>query len=138
MLDLTAGTALTESLMVDRCKVTRDTQGPLDDTLNSSLDLVAPLNDVTTIATDLPCIVSQKATRNQGDKEGERQTYRRQWQVSVPKDAPTIKAGDVIEVTATTRDELLGHKVRVFDVTLNSYATRRKMLAEDVVGTARH
>jgi hypothetical protein len=137
-LDLFAGRSLAESLLVDRCAIYRDIEGPLDDTLDpSTLELAHPINDVTTVATDVPCLFSEHARKNEGNMEGGRQTYLRQGQVRVPISTPPTQAGDIIQVTTTARPELQGRRFRVYDVSTNSLATTRKMLVEDETGTAR-
>jgi hypothetical protein len=136
-LDLSAGRTIAESLLVDRCAIYRDIEGPLDDTLDANYELVHPLNDVTTVATDVPCLFSEHARKNEGNMEGGRQTYLRQGQLRVPISTPATQPGDIIQITTTDRPELIGNRFRVFDVSPNSLASTRKMLVEDETGTAR-
>ena len=131
-LDLSFARSTAEGMLLDRCTILRDVEGSLDDVLDPvTLELSSAPGDATTVATNLPCLLSERLTRNQGDQEGGRLSYRRVWQFRTSVSAPMTQAGDVVVITSTNRTELLNKRFRIFDVNLNTLATTRRHLMED-------
>lgn len=126
-----------EGYLIDRGKVLRDPEGPLDDTLDpTTLELIEPDADKTTVYQG-PCLLGP-SLRSSSDAEGGQTIFRRYWKVRFPISAPRFKTGDVLvmEVSPDPRSspQLVDQRFRLFDVDDRSLAATRIVLAEDEAG----
>jgi hypothetical protein len=121
------------AIMVDTCSITRDVEGVLDDTLNLTTGtLTAPAPDASSVYTGA-CLVSPATTMEKTDESAGKIIPSRRYGVRIPTTAPTVRPGDLIEITERERDaSLIGRVLRVESITRQSLAVTRQLVVVEV------
>lgn len=106
--DLTAGRALARSHMHDECRIERDPQGVHDNVLDINTGLrTAAAGDSSVIFTGA-CLVTRTAVGQ--EVNGARVVEHRGYRIRLPYEAPEVRYGDTLTLTAC-RDAVLEGKV---------------------------
>lgn len=133
--DLSPLVNLAESLMVQTCTITRDTDGADDDTLDQSTGLLTPVADQAPVYTGV-CSVSFVATLRQAgvQEEAGRQLAPSRFRIDIPLEAsPLPQLGDIVTIVTSGSDQgLVGKRFKVETVSAATLAVRRQMLCVDV------
>lgn len=142
--DLTGARLAIEKLMDDKCRIVRDVEGDLDDVLDEDTGLLAgPFGDTGIIYDDTTlgdagrdldgrCTVTPADRVPRIVESAGEPVMVQQYQASLPWDAPVIREGDTLEVTASRRDaQLVGVTLVVIEVFKTTYLISRKLLLED-------
>lgn len=142
VIDLDLARATAETWMIDRCKLLRDTQGALDDTLNSTtLEYESNPSDSTTIYGDPdggPCLVGKEVRRENRNSEGGQTVARRIHHVRLPMSAPRALTGDIVVMVASpdvrSNPNSVGQRFRVIEGDERSFASSQIVTVEDAAG----
>lgn len=135
-LDLSYARTIAEQYMVDRCRVRRDPEGPLNDTLDPNTLEYA--EDPGTVLYEGRCLVSRPTRRDTRNSEGGQSVHRRGMKVRFPVSAPRFKLRDMVEIVASpdpqSNAQLVGQKFRVIEPDDRSLVASRIVLVEDDTG----
>lgn len=127
---LLAGRTAAEALMLDAVTITRATGTTTFDEATGRETAGTP----TSVWTG-PCKVQRRNVAERTGEAGERLVTTQDVEIHVPIAATGIRVGDVAEITTATLDaELVGRRFRVTGLADKSFATARRLRAEEVTG----
>lgn len=123
--------------MDDQVVIKRDPEGTSDDGFNQETGTyVPPLSDVQTVYTG-PAMFTLITSVGRDGSRGGGQFAAVGYKLSIPLEAPELKRGDWVEVTASLRDpELVGKRFQIDtpQYTTLAYVRRATLISEEVVG----
>lgn len=121
------------AIMVNTCRITRDTLGNEDDTLDQTTGQLTPVADQTLVYAGVCSVQYVPVLRPVAvGGEGGRDLAPSRFRIDVPLDAPVARYGDIVEiVTAPTDPALAGRKFKVETVAASTLAVRRQLLCMD-------
>lgn len=90
--------------------------------------------DPATTLYDGVCRIVALPTNERIEVVGEEQVTSRRYQVSVEHDIGEVFLGDLVSITASKDQGLVGKKLRVIDVQFGSEQWQRDLIAEEVEG----
>jgi hypothetical protein len=116
--------------MLDSVTITRSTGGTTFDENTGRETPASP----TAVYTG-PCKVQRRNVAEQASEAGERLVTTQAVEIHVPIAATGIRVGDAAEVTAAALDPaLVGRRFRVTGLADKTFATARRLRAEEVTG----
>jgi hypothetical protein len=120
-----SGRILAESLMVDEARITRLGEMVLDKSTGR-------LTPSSTLVYEGKCRVRVPGLVAERAIFGETVATRSRYVVSLPRDAPRVRIGDVIDITETNDAVLAELKLRVSSINASTYVMKRSVGAEVV------
>lgn len=132
--DLTPARVVLERMMVDTCRITRDPPGYHDDIWDPITGTyVRPDGDDLTVY-EGKCKFGPMQNRADIPREqGGAPELTRQYQATLPWDAPAVKPGDVFEVLTSERDpQAPGTRFVIINQIKNTMLTARRLTLEEV------
>ncbi len=132
---ITDARRVTESVMTDTCLITRDAEGPDDDTLNTSTGvLTPPAGEPTTIYNGKCWVRPGGLSRSLAERnraEGGAYYTAQTFDAAIPVSAPVPKPGDEFTLTvASTDPTLVGRVFWVRAVDSTTFAVDRRLRLE--------
>lgn len=133
-LDIYApGVAFIANFMIDECEIRRDPEGVYDEVLDTSTGLLISPEPDTTLVFSGQCLIKPMGTKDQSYDLGGQPSYRKGYNVLLPKTLEDVRIGDTITMVTVQHDEKLeGMTFRIFETRVSTHTPYRHIRVEDI------
>lgn len=132
------GRQFIDSMMIDRCKITRNVSGVFDAVLDEDTGLLVE-PEAEQAVYEGKCLISRVLTKDKEFYEADMPMYANGYKMLVPSSMVDGALGDWVEVLASANDpRAVGRRFRITDIEVGTHPTYRRIMitsTEDNLGS---